>query len=146
MGGIGPEQPKPLTLDMIKPTPDNTIPPNGIYPLINPEGGALYTNYSKNPLDDKARRKFLKYIASSGMVSAIPTYNEIKRGLTLTPEQTLEELETLADLYMNAAEAARRRNEHFKSQGKSAIENPLKLLEKSIEYQKQARELEEKIK
>jgi hypothetical protein len=137
-----------LTLDMIKPTPDNQIPPNGIFPEIDPELGRLYKNFRDNPNDPTVRLEYLKYIATRGDKDSVMTYLsmiKLPEYPELSGELRLEETRLLADLFMNAAEAARRRNEYWKRNGRIGTENPLEYLELSLKYQQEAERLRKKL-
>jgi len=149
----------PLTLDMIKPTPDNRIPPNGIFPQLDYELGRLFKNFNDDPQNLNARLEYLRYIAKRGDNSSAIIYlsmiNLPEKYQELSGELKLEETQLLADLFMNAAEAAKRRNDYFvetkgysKDVAKIFGDDPLKYLEISVRYQKAAeklkRELEQK--
>ena len=141
----------PLTLDMIKPTPDNMIPPNGIFPERDYKLGRLFTNFKNSPQDPNARLEYLRYIAKIGDNSSATTYLSMinsPESQKLSEELKLEETQLLADLFMNAAAAAQERNKYWEKNGKIATENPLEYLKLSLQYQKEAeklrKELEEK--
>jgi len=142
----------PLTLDMIKSTPDNRIPPNGIFPEIDPELGRLFKNFNDDPQNPNARLEYLRYIAKTGDSSSATTYlsmiNLPEKYQELSGELKLEETQLLADLFMNTAAAAQERNKYWEENGKIATENPLEYLKLSLQYQKAAeklrKELEEK--
>jgi len=141
----------PLTLDMIKPTPDNQIPPNGIFPQLDYELGRLFKNFKNSPQDPNARLEYLRYIAKTGDNSSAITYLSminLPEYQELSGELKLEETQLLANLFMNVAAAAQERNKYWKENGKIATENPLEYLKLSLQYQKAAEnlrnELEEK--
>jgi hypothetical protein len=139
----------PLTLDMIEPTPDNKIPPNGISLRHDDKLGHLSKNFRDNPQDPDARLEYLRYIAQIGDVSSAKDYLSIinsPKSQRLSGELRLKETELLVDLFMNAAEAAKRRNEYWKRMGGTARENPLEYLELSLRYKKVAEKLREKLK
>jgi hypothetical protein len=133
----------PLTLDMIKPTPDNMIPPNGIFPKRDEELGRLFTNFENSPQDPNARLEYLRYIARIGDNSSARTYLSMissPKFQELSGILKLEETQLLADLFMNAAEAAKRRNEYYVQEGASEETakimggNPLEYLKYSLQY------------
>jgi len=150
-GSTSPEQKlpqQPLTLDMIKPTPDNKIPVDGFLLNIDDQLGRLYDNFSKNPQDLEARFDYLQYIAERGDDASALTYlsdTTLPDFPQFSDELRLKELQLLADLFMNAAEAARRRNEFWKSKGEPQTENPLQYLNISLKYQQEAKKLKEKL-
>jgi len=144
----------PLTLDMIKPTPDNEIPPNGIFPHKDHAAGFLFRNFKNEPQNPEARLMYLKYIATIGDKASaliylstinLPEYPE------LSEELKLKEIQLLADLFMNAAEAAKRRNKYHVQRGASEEiakimgGDPLEDLKLSLQYQQEAEKLRKEL-
>jgi len=149
----------PLTIDMIKAISGNRIPPNGIHSKeADKKLDELYTRFHNNPQDPDARLDFLRYAAPTGNPKWAKFYLFIINNLLepelreLPNELKLQEAQLLADLYMNAAEAARRAYDYYvnirhdtKESAKMLSGDPLDYLKTSLQYQKQAEELKREL-
>jgi len=92
---------KALTMDMIQPTDDNLITPNGFFKKKDPKLGKLYDRFSINPENLKHRFKYLEYIARTGDDISVETYLFITNNKCqqLSGKLRLKELQLLASLY-----------------------------------------------